>query len=111
MDIFIVNLCMQECATTDIIEDLESSHMELCENSNAMQPLYDGAKVTVLEALTQFFEWFTDHPGTSKEALSNMFYMRHEIPCLKIIFYLTLCFSLSTDRTISVAKRNISCMP
>jgi len=37
--------------------------------------LYNGGKVTVLEAVSQFFEWFTDHPKTSKGALLNMLHM------------------------------------
>lgn len=28
-------------------------------------PLYDGAKILLLEALVQHFSWFTEHPGIS----------------------------------------------
>ena len=65
----------------DSFEDtVELDHYQTefeCENFNATQPLYNGAKVTVLEAIAQFFEWFTDHPATSKQALSNMLHMQH----------------------------------
>lgn len=56
--------------------DLESS---LTEDLNANSPLYSGSNLTVLEAVAQHFEWFTDYPGTSKEALSSMLHMQHNI--------------------------------
>ena len=43
----------------------------------ASQLLYEGASVTVLEALVSMFDWFTSHPGISKEALSEMLYLQH----------------------------------
>ena len=43
------------------------------------EPLYDGAGVTVLQTLAKHFEWFTSHPGTSKEALSDVIQMQHDI--------------------------------
>ena len=57
--------------------ELESSQKEVWENFDAIQPLYSGAKITVLEAISEFFEWFTNHPGTSKQALSSMLRMQH----------------------------------
>ena len=39
--------------------------MEVSDDHDATLPLYSGAKITVLEAIAQFFEWFTNHPGTS----------------------------------------------
>ena len=51
------------------------SHM--IDNSYTTLPLYSGSNMTVLEAVAQHFEWFTDHPGTSKEALSSMLHMQH----------------------------------
>ena len=41
--------------------------------------LYSGANVTLLETLAKHFEWFTSHPGTSKEALSEPLCMEHSI--------------------------------
>ncbi len=43
----------------------------------ATTPLYAGATVTILQAVVQYFLWFTSHPGTSKEALSDILYMQH----------------------------------
>lgn len=43
----------------------------------AKQPLYNGAPVTVLEALAEMFDWFTSHPATSKESLSRVLHMQH----------------------------------
>jgi len=40
-------------------------------------PLYDGACKAVLQAVAEHFEWFTSHPGTSKEALSELLQMEH----------------------------------
>ena len=40
-------------------------------------PLYEGASTTVLDSLIEQFSWFGDHPGISKEALSDMLYMLH----------------------------------
>lgn len=33
----------------------------------------------MLEALAEHFEWFTNHPGISKESLSSMLHMQHNI--------------------------------
>lgn len=43
----------------------------------AATPLYEGSHSTVLQALQQYFTWFSDHPGTSKDALSAMLSMQH----------------------------------
>ena len=45
----------------------------------AIAPLYEGSSVTVLEAVTQHFDWFTSHPGTSKQALSDILHMQHHL--------------------------------
>ena len=44
-----------------------------------LQPLYEGATVTLQHTLAKYFEWFTSHPGTSKSALSDMLKLQHEI--------------------------------
>ena len=33
----------------------------------AATPLYEGSHSTVLQALQQYFTWFSEHPGTSKD--------------------------------------------
>jgi len=33
--------------------------------------------VTLLQTLAQYFEWFTAHPGTSKEAFSEVLHLQH----------------------------------
>ena len=40
-------------------------------------PLYDGATITILDAVVKYLFWFSDHPGVSKEALSDMLKMQH----------------------------------
>ena len=40
-------------------------------------PLYSGANVTLLQTLAQYFEWFIAHPGTSKEAFSEVLHLQH----------------------------------
>ena len=40
-------------------------------------PLYDGAKTTVMDALVHYLSWFSEHPGISKEALSDILRMQH----------------------------------
>ena len=47
------------------------------ENLVATTPLYAGGKITVLQAVAQHFIWFTAHPGTSKQALSDILCMQH----------------------------------
>lgn len=42
-------------------------------------PLYDGSKCTLMDALVKYLYWFSDHPGISKEALSNMLSLQHDI--------------------------------
>lgn len=42
-------------------------------------PLYDGSKCTLMDALVKYFYWFSSHPSISKEALSNMLSLQHEI--------------------------------
>ena len=39
--------------------------------------LYDGSNMTVLEAVAHHMLWFTEHPGTSKDALSGILNMQH----------------------------------
>lgn len=47
------------------------------ENLVATTPLYAGGKITILQAVAQHFIWFTAHPGTSKQALSDILCMQH----------------------------------
>ena len=58
----------------------EPSQLQLNnENPAECLPLYDGASTTLLEALAKHFQWFTAHPGTSKEALSELVCTEHSI--------------------------------
>lgn len=47
------------------------------EEGIATTPLYEGATITVLQALVEYFTWFSEHPGMSKEALSSMLSLQH----------------------------------
>jgi len=49
------------------------------QNSIAYSALYTSASITVLQALAQIFQWFTAHPGTSKEAVSELLSMQHNV--------------------------------
>lgn len=40
-------------------------------------PLYDGAKMTVMDALVKYLHWFCEHPGISKETLSDILKLEH----------------------------------
>lgn len=51
--------------------------MAVYETELATKPLYDGARVTLLEALVEQFLWFAEHSGISKEALSDMLHFQH----------------------------------
>lgn len=51
--------------------------MDLYQSEVAQTPLFDGAEVTVLQALVHYFSWFTQHPSMSKEALSNILHIHH----------------------------------
>ena len=49
----------------------------ICAGQVASTPLYSGSSLTLLQALAQHFLWFTAHPGTSKQALSEVLHMEH----------------------------------
>ena len=40
-------------------------------------PLYDGATISVMDALVKYSSWFSEHPGISKEALSDVLRIEH----------------------------------
>lgn len=40
-------------------------------------PLYSGSSITLLEAVAEHLFWFTNHPGTSKQAVSDILSMQH----------------------------------
>ena len=40
-------------------------------------PLYDGAEISVMDAIVKYLSWFSEHPGISKEALSDMLSLQH----------------------------------
>lgn len=44
---------------------------------DAVAPLYEGASISVLQAVSHHLDWFTAHPGTSKEALSDILHLQH----------------------------------
>ena len=43
----------------------------------AIASLYECSSITLLEAIAEHLHWFTKHPGTSKQALSEVLYMQH----------------------------------
>ena len=56
-----------------VVSNIKHFDASQYEHGVAIAPLYEGASVTVLEAVAQHLLWFTDHPGTSKQA----YYMQH----------------------------------
>lgn len=68
-------------STNSRIDDTESLSklydMGIYGNKELSAPLYDGAKVTIMDALVKYFAWFSEHPGISKEALSDILSMEH----------------------------------
>ena len=41
-------------------------------------PLYPGAQTTILQALVEYFTWFTTNRGITKSALSSILHLEHE---------------------------------
>ena len=52
------------------------SNREILNDSVA---LYDGSTHTLMSTLVEYFRWFCEHPGTSKEAFSSMLAMQKSI--------------------------------
>ena len=40
-------------------------------------PLYDGANISMMDAIVKYLSWFSEHPGISKEALSDILSLHH----------------------------------
>ena len=59
------------------LDTLSSSQQFNYETVPASTPLYEGASVTLLEAVAQHLLWFTDHPSMSKQALTDILYLQH----------------------------------
>ena len=59
--------------------DLQLYDMSLYGNNLSSISLYDGGQVSVLEAVAKCFCWFSEHPGVSKEALSDSLLLQHEM--------------------------------
>lgn len=55
----------------DYLQQLtHEEELYLCEKANML--LFERSTVNVLQALCGYFSWFTEHPGTSKSALSDL---------------------------------------
>lgn len=76
---------MNELVATDhfydemLVTEEVPIHGQLFAVDNLSSPLYNGASVTLQQTLAKYFEWFTSHPGTSKEAMSGMLRMQQSI--------------------------------
>ena len=42
-------------------------------------PLFEDSELTVLQALAGYFQWFTEHPSTSKSALSDLLRLQQRL--------------------------------
>ena len=59
---------------------LEVEH-DIYDSQNAKIPLFENSDVTVLQALASYFVWLTEHPSTSKSALSDLLRLKkHLLP-------------------------------
>ena len=61
---------------------LQASTVHLLSNRESLNDsvaLYDGSAHTLMSTLVEYFRWFCEHPGTSKEAFSSMLAMQKSI--------------------------------
>ena len=70
-----------------VVSNIKHFDASQYEHGVAIAPLYEGASVTVLEAVAQHLLWFTDHPGTSKQALTDIIHMQHHSILPKGIYF------------------------
>jgi len=61
----------------DYLQQLADEEELYCRDK-ANLPLFEGSTVSVLQALCGYFSWFTEHPGTSKSALSDLLQLHHD---------------------------------
>ena len=77
----------------DYLQQLVDKELYCSDKANL--PLFEGSTANNLQALCGFFSWFTEHPGTSKNALSDLLRLHHdEIFCRQIIIYHPLMMKL-----------------
>lgn len=78
-----MSLCSPIGLSQNSLSDKSFTNMHfdptLYSKPEAQLPLYEGSSITLLEAISQYLEWFTSHPGVSKEALSHSLKMQHKI--------------------------------
>ena len=91
-----VSSCVSECEAgrvptssdelkatrTETAHDMDEGDGPCCESwvytsDAAAVPLFEGSSLSVVQTLVQYFRWFCEHPGISKEALSSMLAMQH----------------------------------
>ena len=53
-------------------EGCEPEEHSIYDSQSAKVPLFENRDVTVLQAIASYFMWFTEHPSTSKRALSDL---------------------------------------
>ena len=58
--------------------ELEVEH-DIYDSENAKITLFENSDVTVLQALASYFMWFTEHPSTSKTALSDLLRLKKRL--------------------------------
>lgn len=66
-----------ESELPDYLQQLADEEELYC-SDKANLPLFEGSTVSVLQALCGYFSWFTEHPGTSKSALSDLLQLHHD---------------------------------
>ena len=61
-----------------VVLDIEALQTVMSSSQLAHRtPLYDDGDISVLQAVAEHMKWFTNHPGISKEALSDQLFQQH----------------------------------
>ena len=71
---------MEHSDTSEIIIGDFSTLYDLSVYDNeqlSSTPLYDGADISVMDAIVKYHSLFSEHPGISKEALSDILSLQH----------------------------------
>ena len=67
------------CNVHELGEAVSESYNYLYTSGAATIPLFEGSPHSVLQSLVKYFTWFCEHPGISKEALSSVLAMQHNL--------------------------------
>lgn len=66
-------------STSESEDDTNTTDTDVYASQTAKIPLYEKSEFTVLQTLAGYFHWFTEHPSTSKAALSDLLRLKKRI--------------------------------